>query len=66
MLGHDGSLAVSPHRQTSRPTHHSWNDKTRFQSFFMPTTNQPSLSATSYIACEKVPTLLSGRPVAGR
>jgi hypothetical protein len=41
------------------------NAKIRFQSFFMLITVQPSFFASSYSACVKVPTLLSGRPWAG-
>jgi hypothetical protein len=41
------------------------NAKMRFQSFFMLITVQPSFFASSYSACVKVPTLLSGRPWAG-
>ena len=41
------------------------NAKMRLQSFFMLITVQPSFFASSYNACVKVPTLVSGRPCAG-
>src|SRR5262245_9324206 len=41
------------------------NAKMRRQSFFMLITVQPSFFASSYSACVKVPTLLSGKPSAG-
>src|SRR5262245_29570427 len=44
---------------------HCSNAKMRFQSFFMLITVDPSFFASSYSACVKVPTLLSGRPWAG-
>ena len=44
---------------------HGSNAKIRFQSRFMLITVQPFFFASSYSACVKVPTLLSGRPVAG-
>ena len=39
--------------------------KITFQSFFMLMTVQPFFVASSYRACVNVPTLVSGRPVAG-
>jgi hypothetical protein len=36
------------------------NEKVRFQSFFMLITVQPSFFASSYSACVKVPTFVSG------
>jgi hypothetical protein len=41
------------------------NTNTRFQSFFMLMTVQPSCFASSYSAWVKVPTLVSGNPWAG-
>lgn len=41
------------------------NANTRFQSFFMLTTVHPLATASSYNACEKVPTLVAGSPCAG-
>jgi len=46
------------------PAHFS-NAKIRFQSSFMLITTQPFFFASSYRACVKVPTLLSGSPRAG-
>jgi len=39
--------------------------KIRFQSFLMLITFQPLVLASSYSACVNVPTLVSGRPLAG-
>jgi hypothetical protein len=44
---------------------HGSNAKMRFQSFFMLMTTQPHCFASSYSACVKVPTLVSGSPWAG-
>ncbi len=47
------------------PTDHFSQENICFQSFFMLMTVQPLALASSYNACVKVPTLVSGNPCAG-